>query len=409
MNVEVDLGEAGTAPVGGRPALPCLSYNNCTETVYAEGTKVPFDADKGRANAGRKLAFQAVGLVGDFVAFWGHEHVAMWTITTEDIPNPREFAKRWHSLRTHELGWLKGYLRFLEPQQRGAPHYHILAAVEWDLKPTEFDWVSYQQTCRQRCKASGAFLETREQYAARRKTKEWRDARARYVASCPKETRAIWGELNAVLPRYGFGRSELLPLRDKTGAAVYTGGYLRTGVQHRFGEWKGARLIEADRVTSQLWRNHGRQFMFNQTAERIWRYQLATWARMVGCADLDDVAHKFGPKWCFHHRDRIMQIDAPDLDFVAVNQDGKPMEPVNLRMYQEMGRVSICAAFAEANGMTAQEAYNYLYQRGGIFECTSFTNPAIRDEALLMSSRARRLAKEDARKGIETWHFKEVA
>lgn len=388
--------------------LPCPSYNNCIEndrhgevvvdqSQYAEGYKIPVEEDQSRRNAGRRLAFQAVGLVGDFVQYWGHEHVAMWTLTPcgNHMPTPKEFARNWHSLRTNELGWAKGYLRFLEPQQRGAPHYHVLVAVAWDLKPSEFNWAAFNETCQLRCKSSKAYLETREQYAARRKTAGWRVARAAYVESAAEETRAMWKRLRDVLPKYGFGRSEFLPLRDTTGAAVYTGGYLRAGVQHRFGAWKGVRLIEADRVSSNLWRNHGRQFMFNQCAERIWRHQLGVWAKMVGCADSDEISARFGPRWCFHHRDRIMQIDAPDIEFTAVNQDGKPLPRVNLREYQHFGRVKHAAAFAAANGWTYGEAWNYLYQRGTVFDCTPFTNPALREEVILTDAQDRRFKRLD--------------
>ena len=396
MSVAADRGAAGAeAARGFRPEgaaadaspLPCLSYNNCIEGSEEDGEWVPQRVDRTKANQGRRLAFQAVGLVGDFVGYWGHEHTAMWTLTAEDIPTPREFARRWHSLRTNELSWLNGYLRFLEPQQRGSPHYHVLAAVEWDLCPASFDWGAFRATNRQRG-------ETRGEFDRRRRTSDWRASRATYVDSAPQLTRETWKRLRAVLPKYGFGKSEFLPLRDATGAAVYTGGYLRAGVQHRFGAWKGARLIEADRITSKSWRNHGRQFMFNQAAERIWRFQLCEWAKMSGCADSDEIAVKFGSRWCFHHRERIMLIEAPDIEFTGVNQDGKPLPRVNLREYQRVGRIALLNAFAAANGMTQGEAFNYLFQRGTIFDITPLSNPAIREELLLRDGRDRRLARE---------------
>lgn len=393
MSVGRDGDAAGAeAPRGSRPqggaagasALPCLSYNNSIGDFGETGSELaPFEIRR-KANEGRRLAFQAVGLVGDFVRYWGHVHCAVWTLTAKDVPTPREFAARWNSLRTNELDWLKGYLRFLEPQQRGSPHYHILAAVGWDMLPQSFDWGAHLTAKRKLGESAGEFKQ-------RRRTAAWFEAKRNYVASSAPETRSLWGQLRKVLPKYGFERSEFLPLRDKTGAAVYMGGYLRTGVAHRFGAWKGARLIEADRVTSLLWRNHGRQFMFNQCAERIWRHQLSVWAKMVGCVDTDEIALKFGSRWCFHYRDRIMQIDAPDIEFTAVNQDGKPRPKVNLWSYQLVGRVAHAAAFAEANGMSQAEAWNYLFQRGTIFDCTAFTNPAIREEVLLLSARARRL------------------
>ena len=40
-----------------------------------------------------------------------------------------------------------------------------------------------------------------------------RELRARYKASAAKELVALWALLRKVLPRYGLGRAELLPVR----------------------------------------------------------------------------------------------------------------------------------------------------------------------------------------------------
>jgi hypothetical protein len=63
----------------------------------------------------------------------------------------------------------------LEPQKNGRPHYHNLAAVEFDTCPDQFDWEAFAGSC--------------EAYAQ----KDWarfRTLRARYVASaCPELVR----------------------------------------------------------------------------------------------------------------------------------------------------------------------------------------------------------------------------
>jgi hypothetical protein len=98
------------------------------------------------------------------------------------------------------------------------------------------------------------------------------------------------------------------------------------------------------------------------------------------------MAEKFGPKWCFHHRDRIQRIDAPNLMFTAVNQDGKPMEPVNLASYQALGRVAVAKAFAKANRWTEGDSWVYLYGQGTVLDSTSKTNEAIRQQELAASA-----------------------
>lgn len=404
--VSEDVFGLGTAAGGraqrGPGGLPCLSKNNSTESEAEEIavwlTRKESAKRRERQKAGRKLAFQAVGLVGDFAAHWGHGHVAMLTLTVEEQNvSPREFARRWNSFKTHEGGWINGFLRFLEPQQRGTPHYHVLVATGFDLAPNAFNWAAFNETRRQEG-------EPKAEFDRRRKSPEWRAACQAYARSAVPELRELWRHLRKVLPRYGFGRTELLPLRDKTGAAVYCGGYLRTGAQERYGAWKGARLIECDRVSSQMWRKHARGFQFNQTAERIWRFQLGKWATSVRCRDEEELRKRFGSNWCFRHRDEIMRIDAPDLIYVGVNQDGKALPAVNLRDYQEAGRISIAAAHAQANGWSQAESYSYLFQRGTRFDGFGLLNPAIREHVLATGPQVKRPTRAELCDVTTVWN-----
>jgi hypothetical protein len=51
-----------------------------------------------------------------------------------------------------------------------------------------------------------------------------------------------------VLPRYGLGRAELLPIpKGKEAISEYVGKYLEAGLVIRKHSWKGCRRVEFDR------------------------------------------------------------------------------------------------------------------------------------------------------------------
>ena len=75
--------------------------------------------------------------VRQFIEYHGVTHVAMWTLTTADIPTVKVFYRRWHSLQRRALKIIcpsGDYIAILEFQKRGAPHLHILIAVTEDIK-----------------------------------------------------------------------------------------------------------------------------------------------------------------------------------------------------------------------------------------------------------------------------------
>ena len=64
----------------------------------------------------------------------------------------------------------------------------------------------------------------------------------------------LWALLRKVLPRYGLGRAELLPLRKcKEAISEYIGKYLEAGLVIRKHSWKGCRRVEFDRRNKTGW------------------------------------------------------------------------------------------------------------------------------------------------------------
>lgn len=240
----------------------------------------------------RKAAFQLRGNIDSFVRTWGAEHCGFWTLTDLEGITPREFARRWNSLLAHHGEWVRAFIRVLEPQLNGNPHYHLLVSVAWDMRPGDFDWDAFRGAAKQN-------WETRADFFARQRTAEWRELRRRYVSSSAPETVALWKRLRRHLERYGLGRSEFVPVRKVGAITEYVGKYLEAGVRIRIHGWKGARRVETDRRTSQQWKTHGRLFSWYSPHAREWRKRVHQVALMVGALDLEQIADHLGPHWAY--------------------------------------------------------------------------------------------------------------
>jgi hypothetical protein len=166
----------------------------------------------------------------------------------------------------------------LEPQ-RGNDwriHWHLLVNVGQDIR-TGFDFEAVKQ----------------------------RDYR-----SAGPDLRALWEELRETLPRYGFGRSELLPLKkDSESVAVYLGKYLsKDGWRAALSQEFKARRVRYTRG----WTVANMRWSWNCDGARMWRQSLRLVAESVGCSNLNQFGlwakKHFGPKWAYHLRGTIIEL-----------------------------------------------------------------------------------------------------
>ena len=218
----------------GVPALPCQNSNNSdkpakryrlkrlpgaggffTSKDSKEAVWKQIDGDTierwGKpSGAEAKSAFHLRLNVGSFVEHWGRNRCLFFTLTDEANLHPTQFARRWnHYLRRHG-SWIVSFIRVLEPQKQGRPHYHLLVAVQWDTRPDGFDWQAFDD-CQKERREHGP-------------TARFRELRSRYKESAAPELVAMWALLRKVLPRYGLGRAELLPIRKgKEAISEYIG------------------------------------------------------------------------------------------------------------------------------------------------------------------------------------------
>lgn len=258
----------------------------------------------GLTSAEAKRAYALRVNVEAFTDHYRHEQCAFLTLTAQESDmTPKEFGAIWDDMRKTGRGhvgltWLRSYVRVLEAQKRGSPHYHLVVATPYDLQPAAFDWDAL-----------------RGSYEAR-KSGDFGKAKAltrQYAESATPELRAIWSELRAVCERYGLGRSEMLPFRKEAGAvAHYVGKYLEGGLSYRRDSWRGARRVEYDRKESRTWKRCGSSFGWVSPGASAWRGRVGELARAIGADDADGLRRTLGPRWAYYFRPTIMTASEPE-------------------------------------------------------------------------------------------------
>ena len=278
-----DLGSPATHPADRLPGrvvvdaatgevLPCRSL----ETT----------APKGLSGPHRKVAAALSWNVAHVCQKFGTERVGFLTLTFADhVLCAREASRRYHSLATHVLA--KRYaavVRVLERQKSGRIHYHLLVVLPDDIRTgVDFD----------------AFAKRDYRSANNHLRREW----------------AFWRH---TAPQYGFGRTELMPIRsDAAALGQYVGKYIGKHIGQREERDKGVRLVsyskDARMATS--------KFANVEKYSTEWRAKVLTFSKVVQgwkpharIRGMDDLAHVLNDKrWAYNWRDFILALPPSDL------------------------------------------------------------------------------------------------
>lgn len=250
--------------------LPCQNSHKCTSTGVGDAQKaVEFPA------SARRTAFALQVNVAAMVERHGIAQVGFLTLTfAEHILDPKVAQQRMHSLVTHVLKpRYRQAIRVIERQKSGRIHYHLLVAMETDIRTgCDFD----------------AF------------------ARGDY-RSAPPDLRAEWAFWRSTAKKYRFGRTELLPVMS-TGEAVsrYVGKYIAKHLDQRKREDKRVRLVSymGTRVAST-------RFAWASGGAKLWRQKLRGFVEMlhgvgaIASPTLQAMRLRFGPRWANYWRDSI--------------------------------------------------------------------------------------------------------
>jgi hypothetical protein len=278
---DVDRQRGTRAQRASEPAsgLPCQDSHNSTEGTPEAGVKpADFPASARRTAYALQVNVQAMC---DRV---GLERVGFLTLTfAEHILDPKEAQRRLNSLTTHVLRPRYGrVIRVLERQKSGRIHYHLLVDVGVDIRTgVDFNALAL---CDYRTAGPGL--------------------------------RAEWAFWRKTAKRYGFGRTELLPVMSSSAAiGRYVGKYISKHLEQREDRDRRVRLVSysGDRVASThfgwaggkavQWRARTRGFV-----------QMLFLSGAISAPTAVAMRVRFGPRWARYWRDSIFSFPIINID-----------------------------------------------------------------------------------------------
>jgi hypothetical protein len=276
-----------------RPPGPFLvnNSNNSTEHSPAQGKIDPSTGEilppnlpaAGKLNRPstqhRKSAAALSWNVKDLADRYGIHRLGFLTLTHADhVLDPKESNRRFNSLATHVLTKrYQAHLRVMERQKSGRIHHHLIVVLGSDIR-------------------SGANF---QEFAQR----EYRSA--------SRALRAEWAFWRKTAKPYGFGRTELLPVKS-TGEAIaaYVGKYISKHIESREPRDKGVRLVSY----SGLARYATTRFQWASPGMKQWRKKAALAARILAYGKgishptEDTLRRLYGPRWAFKLREFILSL-----------------------------------------------------------------------------------------------------
>lgn len=305
------VGRVPAAAAAG-PALPCLLKDNCIRK------------QNGRS---RFVAQENIRL---YIERNGINNIGVLTITTPDsCLDIFEFQKRWHSFRTNLL--TKRFPTGMWTRERqprsGNWHAHCVVDLGHDIKTT-FPFSEVQR---------------------------------RIYRNVDPQLRDLWKELREKGAAHGFGRIELLPIKQSgPGAARYLTKYLGAAVGSEkslgeekcrlFGVWGGVRFV------------HSR---FSWTSSRMFRRRKAWLGDHAGVVNEEGFRNLYGLRWWFLIGEALLNVILP-VEYYQVLKDGK-LE------WDDYGWVAYASDLAKYPDYPSDESrqreslFRFFYREGEVF------------------------------------------
>lgn len=133
----------------------------------------------------------------------------------------------------------------------------------------------------------------------------------RDYSSANSYLKSLWTSLRRDLPKYKFGRSELLPVKSSAeGIARYVGGYIKKGILRRCESDKGTRLVNYGGDS----KNTTTRFSSVSKGAYQWRKKVALFAQMMGDSQgIINLNHRnmsihLGKNWAYKYREIILNL-----------------------------------------------------------------------------------------------------
>lgn len=280
-------------------SFPCLNSNNSIgQSQPIETREVLFERSKIQklnefSTSHKKSAYALELNVKSFIEKFGINRVGFLTLTFKDhVTDAKEAQRRFNSLRTNFLKThYPHYIRVLERTKTGRIHYHLIVAVNEDIRRG----LNFQQIAKQDYRSANLSI------------------------------RMHWQRLRDNLEKYGFGRAELLPVKTNSkGLARYVSKYIGKHINNRQECDKGVRLCQTSIDKRAFWKVATSHFSFLSHGSKEWRRKLALWVSSLNeyfsyrnlnfnPITVDDygerLKQKLCPKWAFKNRETINKID----------------------------------------------------------------------------------------------------
>jgi hypothetical protein len=256
---------------------------------------------------------------------FGIERLGFFTLTFADnVTCPKESQRRLNSLLTNVInGRYAEWVRVFERQKRGRIHYHLIVVLSRDIR-TGVDWAAFEKG-------------------------DYRTA--------GRDLRSEWAFWRDCAPRYGFGRTELLPVKSTAeGIGRYVGKYISKHVGNREERDKGVRLMAMSKGA----RVGTVGFAWNNPGAWVWRRKLSLLGGALGLDSIDEMSVEFGPRWAFHIREimvRFQLSEYPDLETYLA--DGRMLE----MCLEEAEAVEIRCSSIDGGRLSLAEARVLAFQR----------------------------------------------
>jgi hypothetical protein len=215
------------------------------------------------------LAHEVMALAREF----GIEKLGFLTLTfAENLTDVKEANRRLANVSRRVIkGRYRRAIAVRERQARGAVHFHLVVVLDVDIRTG----VNFEQL-------SDKTLSKRERYA-----------------SAGASLKAEWAFWRETAPKYGFGRTELLPVKSNAeGIARYVGSYIGEHVRNRIEEDRGSRLVSyigykpGDRKASS-------RFSWGTERGWLWRQKVGAFLRRFGLPDTAALRNLVGSTWAY--------------------------------------------------------------------------------------------------------------
>jgi len=263
----------GTAePCLPSPSLPCLNTINCNEGEKKQNEKL----SSGHRKTAYALKLNALWLIERH----GLNRIGFLTLTfARHIVAVKKAQQALHSLMTGVLRQrYPEYITVMERMTSKRIHFHLLVVMAEDIR-TGFDFTAVKL--------------------------------GNYRSASPY-LRAEWSFWLKTAPKYGFGRTELLPIRKTAeGVAKYVGKYVAKHIGQRLPEDKGARLVRYSKGANRV----NNQFGWVSPGAFMWRMKLGAFCKMFRLTEdnyKEALREWFGRNWVYILRPLIESIKLPE-------------------------------------------------------------------------------------------------